>query len=186
MDWPDVLLELHEKIGQVSSTSEGIATKLHWRERKGLWLQVVQYYWNQNPAITLPWLQCLFENPNAAILIFNLKTGCKFSMGCAAPQQRWEFLISHFIIRQFPFITLTRSLCFHHTLSKMWKQDIWNFSEHSSRVCLMDTSPSAALLSSDLPFQSTSAALGISGSCLEACNNSERFLPTNPSIRNFS
>lgn len=106
-------------------------------------------------------------------------------MGCAAPQQRGEFLISHFIIRQFLFITLIKYLCFHYTLSKMWKQDIWNFSQHSSWVCLMDIFSIPALLSSDLPFQRTSAALGVPCSCLEVYNNSERFLPTNPSIRNF-
>lgn len=122
----------------------------------------------------------------AAILIFNLKIGCKFSMGCAVPQQRGEFLISRFIIRQFPFRILIKSLCFHFTLSKMWKQDVWNFSQYSSWACLMDTFPIPALLSSDLPFQRTSAALGVPCSCLKARNNSERFLPTNPSIRNFS
>lgn len=68
----------------------------------------------------------------------------------------------------------------------MWKQDIWNFSQRSSWVCLMDTFLLPALLSSDLPFQRTSAALGVPCSCLRACNNSERFLPTSPSIRNFS
>lgn len=50
----------------------------------------------------------------------------------------------------------------------------------------MDTFPIPALLSSDLPFQRTSAALGAPCSCLKARNNSETFLPTNPSIRNFS